>query len=161
MDEQGANSVGAGRVACVLGLPGAPSVVVLHPPAGVAWAVRVLGAIAQAAPRGVSKQVLGEDGAAARTALEAVRQSHLIVSKKGPGGGYRLARPAEDISLLDVAEAVGWSVRLELPRVPVRGGDELHRRLQGACDDAAEAGWAALRAVSLADLLDGESAEQC
>jgi hypothetical protein len=69
--------------------------------------------------------------------------------------GYRLTRPAEDNSLLDVAEAVGWSVRLELPRVPVKGGAGLHRRLQAAWDDAAEMGRAFLRAVSLADLLDG------
>jgi hypothetical protein len=55
-----------------------------------------------------------------------------------------------------VAEAVGWSFQLELPRVPVKGGGEVRRRLQAACDDAAKAGRAVLRKVSLADLLDGE-----
>jgi DNA-binding IscR family transcriptional regulator len=70
--------------------------------------------------------------------------------------GQRLTRPAEDICLLDVVEAVGGSVTLELPRVPVKGGAELHRWLQAACDEGAEAGRAVLGAVSLADLVGGE-----
>jgi hypothetical protein len=40
--------------------------------------------------------------------------------------------------------------------VPVKSDDDLHRRLQAACDDAAEAGRAALRAVSLADFINGK-----
>jgi len=40
--------------------------------------------------------------------------------------------------------------------VPVKDGDELHRRMQAVCDEAAEAGRAVLRAVSLADLLEGK-----
>jgi DNA-binding IscR family transcriptional regulator len=74
---------------------------------------------------------------------------------RGPGHGYRLARPAADITLLDIVEATGGTVRLDLPAVPVKDGDDLHRRLKAACDDAAEAGRAVLRAVSLVDLLDG------
>jgi DNA-binding IscR family transcriptional regulator len=76
-----------------------------------------------------------------------------------PGRGvsaYRLTRPTADVTLLDIIEAVGWSLPLELPRVRVKGGAVLHRRLQAACDGAPEAGRAVLRAVSLADLLSGE-----
>jgi hypothetical protein len=40
----------------------------------------------------------------------------------------------------------------------VKGGVKLHRGLQLARDEAAEAGRSVLRAVSLADLLDGEEA---
>src|SRR5262245_32851399 len=59
-----------------------------------------------------------------------------LIAAPGRGlPGYRPTRPAEDIRLLDIVEAVGGSVRLELPRVPIKGGDELHRRLQAA-DDA-------------------------
>ena len=88
--------------------------------------------------------------------LFSLAQAGLIVGTTGPGNGYHLARPAEEISLRDVVEAVGWTVRLELPPVPVMDGDNLHRRMQAACDVAAEAGRALLRAVSLADLLDGD-----
>jgi DNA-binding IscR family transcriptional regulator len=88
-------------------------------------------------------------------ALRPLRAAGLLVARKG-ASGYRLARPAADMTLLDVAEAVGWSLQMELPAVPVEGGTVLLRRLQTACDEAAEAGRVALRAVSLADLLDGE-----
>lgn len=51
-------------------------------------------------------------------------------------------------------------VLLQLPRVAVKGGRELHRRMQAACEEAAEAGRAALRAVSLAELHAGNGAER-
>jgi DNA-binding IscR family transcriptional regulator len=92
-------------------------------------------------------------------AVASLAKAGLIVGATGPGNGYRLARPAKDIRLLDVVEAVGWSLRLELPAVPVKDGDDLHRRLQAACEEAAEAGRAVLRAVSLANLLGGNDAD--
>ncbi len=36
----------------------------------------------------------------------ALRRSGLVASVRGPGGGYRLGRPAEAISVADVARAV-------------------------------------------------------
>jgi Rrf2 family protein len=35
-----------------------------------------------------------------------LRQAELVVSKRGPGGGYTLARPPAQITLRDVVEAV-------------------------------------------------------
>lgn len=35
-----------------------------------------------------------------------LRQADLVVAKRGPGGGYTLARPAAQITLRDVVEAV-------------------------------------------------------
>ena len=35
-----------------------------------------------------------------------LRRADLVTSKRGPGGGYTLARPAREISLRDVVEAV-------------------------------------------------------
>src|SRR5262249_24722286 len=90
------------------------------------------------------------------TLLGPLRPAGLVRGNSGAGNGFCLTQPAADINLLDVVKAVGWSIQLELPPVPVKGGVELHRRLQAACDDAAEAGRAALRGVSLADLLNGE-----
>ncbi|MEM1387005.1 MAG: Rrf2 family transcriptional regulator [Pseudomonadota bacterium] len=39
-----------------------------------------------------------------------LRRAGLVMSVRGPGGGYRLAKPAEDISIADVLSAVDESV---------------------------------------------------
>lgn len=38
--------------------------------------------------------------------FQRLRRAGLVVSKRGPGGGYALARPADEISLADVVVAV-------------------------------------------------------
>ncbi len=38
--------------------------------------------------------------------LQSLAQAGLITGRRGVGGGYRLARPAEEISLLDVVNAI-------------------------------------------------------
>ena len=38
--------------------------------------------------------------------LQQLRRAGLVVGKRGPGGGYRLARPPEEITLREVVEAV-------------------------------------------------------
>jgi transcriptional regulator with XRE-family HTH domain len=156
--EQGKAGAGGrtapGRVARVLGLPEAPAVGVLRWPRVGFRPLRVLRALVEAGPGNVAAHRLAALCCVGRTkAVASLVQAGLIVGTTGPGNGYRLARPAKDIRLLEVVEAVGWSLRLELPRVPVKDGDELHGQLQAACDDAAEAGRAMLREESLADLV--------
>ena len=40
-----------------------------------------------------------------------LRRSGLVASQRGPGGGYRLARPASDVSVADVVLAVDEPLR--------------------------------------------------
>jgi Rrf2 family iron-sulfur cluster assembly transcriptional regulator len=42
--------------------------------------------------------------------FQRLRRAELVVAKRGPGGGYRLARPAGQISLLEIVEAVEGSL---------------------------------------------------
>ncbi len=42
--------------------------------------------------------------------FQRLRRAELIVGKRGPGGGYALARPASDIDLREVVEAVEGSL---------------------------------------------------
>jgi Rrf2 family protein len=68
--------------------------------------------------------------------LGSLARSRLVLAVKGPNGGYRLARPAKDINLLDVVEAIDGPVRGMAPQVVA--DDDLDRRLQRLCDQAAE-----------------------
>ncbi len=88
-----------------------------------------------------------------RKALEPLGAVGILESFRGPGGGYRLARPSKGITLLEVVEAVEGPVRGEVPPVGATPeGKRLDRRLQAACEKAAEATRRQLRRVSLADL---------
>jgi Rrf2 family protein len=77
----------------------------------------------------------------------------LVANRRGRHGGYRLAHPAADISLLAVVEAVEGDGRRRT--CVLRGGP---CRREGACDvheafsGAQEALFGALAAVSLADV---------
>jgi Rrf2 family iron-sulfur cluster assembly transcriptional regulator len=81
----------------------------------------------------------------------------LLSSARGPGGGYRLTSPAACVTMLEVVEAVQGPVRGEVPDVGAAAGDggRLRRRLQRACDEAAEAARQKLGKVTLADLAGG------
>jgi len=79
-------------------------------------------------------------------------RARLVLSLKGPHGGYRLARPAKDISLLDVVEAVEGPIRASVPEVVTGADVRIDRRLQAACDAAAETVRRNLGRVSVAEL---------
>jgi Rrf2 family protein len=85
-------------------------------------------------------------------ALLALVRGRLLVSLKGPHGGYRLARPAKTISLLDVIEAVDGPVRGAAPPVAGDGAAPLDRRLQAVCDAAAGTVRDTLRGITVAAL---------
>jgi Rrf2 family protein len=62
----------------------------------------------------------------------------LARSVKGPGGGYSLARPAKEISLLQIIEAVDGPIRGEPVGTNDGGATALDKRLQATFDGAAE-----------------------
>jgi DNA-binding IscR family transcriptional regulator len=68
---------------------------------------------------------------------------------RAPNGGYRLARPARSITLL---EAVDGPVRGKAPRVGVGEAARLDARLERVCEAVAETVRRRLRKVSRADL---------
>src|SRR5215471_8735609 len=63
--------------------------------------------------------------------LVAARVLHSI---KGPNGGYRLAQPASDISMLEVVEAVDGPIRGVAPLSQSEGDGALDRRLENICN---------------------------
>lgn len=93
-------------------------------------------------PAGYVPQVMGD-----------LVRAGLVANRRGRSGGYRLARPAGEVSLLDIVEAVEGDGRRQT--CVLRGGP---CRRDGACDvhdaffEAQEAVFGSLDGVSLADV---------
>lgn len=73
-------------------------------------AVHGMALLAAAGPGRLSVETMAKQTAASQAHLAKVLQrlakAELVEAVRGPGGGYSLARPAEDISLLEVYEAI-------------------------------------------------------
>jgi Rrf2 family protein len=87
-----------------------------------------------------------------RKLFGALIRALLVLSQTGPYGGFRLARPATAISLLEIVEAVDGPIRGSVPQVVTGADVRTDRRLQAACDAAAEIVRRNLRRVSVAVL---------
>ena len=95
--------------------------------------------------------------------LQALARGGLVVSVPGPRGGFLLARPTDEISLLDVVDAVeGQEPAFRCTEIrqrgPVTGHAGSYRTPCGiaAAFAGAELAWrAALAATSLASLVEG------
>jgi Rrf2 family protein len=70
--------------------------------------------------------------------LKPLVSARVLHSVKGPNGGYRLARSASDLTMLDVVEAVDGPIRGQAPLAHVEGDGQLDRRLELICDQSAE-----------------------
>jgi Rrf2 family protein len=130
--------------------------------AKVDYATRVLLALA-AAPAGTL--TTGEALATAQgvpvkfveNTLVELRRAGIVASQRGPDGGYRLARPADEIAVADVFRA------LEGPLAEVRGERPEDTVYEGPAAHLQEV-WVAVRAalrlvletVTLADVLTGD-----
>lgn len=85
--------------------------------------------------------------------LQQLAAVNLIAGRRGVGGGYKLARPADQISILEIIQKIG--VLRRIPACPL--GLENHSgglcALHRALDSAAEAVIRQLEGVSLKHLL--------
>jgi Rrf2 family protein len=69
--------------------------------------------------------------------LKPLVTNRVLVSIKGPNGGYRLARPAADISMADIIEAVDGPIRGQAPFTE-EGAGPLDKKLGTICQQSAE-----------------------
>jgi Rrf2 family protein len=86
-----------------------------------------------------------------RKVLRILVSAQVLRSGKGPNGGYSLARPASEITLLEVVEAVDGPIRGVAP-LANGGGAGLDARLEAACTQAADEVRRRLGKVRLSDL---------
>lgn len=68
--------------------------------------------------------------------LKPLVSARVLRSVKGPRGGYRLARPADEISLLEIVEAVDGPIRGLVPGTTAKGA--VTKRLESICKQSAE-----------------------
>ena len=120
--------------------------------ARVDYALRAVGELAAAdAPRTV-EQLSGAQKIPNKyleSILGELRRGGLLRSQRGPDGGYRLARPADQISIADVIRALDGEL------ANVRGSRPEQLEYEGAAASLQEV-WIALRASERA-ILEGVS----
>jgi Rrf2 family protein len=82
--------------------------------------------------------------------LKPLVSARVLASVKGPNGGYRIARPLSEVSILNVIEAVDGPIRGVTP-----GGKEtpLNGKLAAICKASASQVRKYLEQVKLADLV--------
>src|SRR5207244_2632794 len=66
--------------------------------------------------------------------LKPLVSARVLHSIKGPNGGYRLARPPADVTMLEVVEAVDGPMHGYAPMSHVDGDGQLDRRLEMICN---------------------------
>jgi Rrf2 family protein len=87
--------------------------------------------------------------------LKPLVSAGILQSVRGPGGGYRLARPATKITLLEVIEAVDGPIRGVAPPIEKKTLP-LDALLQKVCEEAAEQTRRQLQKVKLSELTEGK-----
>jgi Rrf2 family protein len=85
--------------------------------------------------------------------LKPLVSARVLLSVKGPNGGYRLARPASEISMLEIVEAVDGPIRGLAPLSHDETDGPLNHKLEQICKQTAEAIKKQLEKVRISDLI--------
>ncbi len=88
--------------------------------------------------------------------LKPLVSARVLVSVKGPNGGYRLARSASDVSLLEVIEGVDGPIRGQSPLSDSDRDSALNKKLEAICNQGAEQTRKHLAKIRLAELVTGK-----
>src|SRR5438270_10530105 len=83
--------------------------------------------------------------------LKPLVSARVLLSIKGPNGGYRLAKAPDKITMAEIVEAVDGPIRGQAPFSEESNGP-LNHKLETICRDAANAVKKQLEKVSIADL---------
>ena len=87
--------------------------------------------------------------------LKPLVSARVLLSIKGPNGGYRLAKPADKISMLEILEAVDGPIRGQAPFSEESNGP-LNQKLEKICKSTADTVRGQLEKVTVADLAGGK-----
>jgi Rrf2 family protein len=84
--------------------------------------------------------------------LKPLVSARVLQSIKGPNGGYRLARPATGISILEIIEAVDGSIQGQ-PSWAERNNASLNGKIESICQGSADVQRKFLEKQRLSDLV--------
>ena len=87
--------------------------------------------------------------------LKPLVSARVLLSIKGPNGGYRLAKPANQISMLDILEAVDGPIRGQAPFSEENNGP-LNEKLEAICKQSADSVRKHLEKIRISDLVAGK-----
>ena len=87
--------------------------------------------------------------------LKPLVSARVLISIKGPNGGYRLARTPSDISMLEILEAVDGPIRGQAPFSEENNGP-LNHKLEAICKQSADQVRKHLEKVRISDLIGGK-----
>lgn len=132
----------------------------VHIPAKVDYGMRAVLALAEKGDPATAEELAEDQGLPPKflgAILNDLRRSGLVASRRGSEGGYRLARPADEITVADVMRA------LDGPLAEVRGLRPEATHYAGAAEHLQEV-WVAVRAglrqvldkVTLDDIVRGK-----
>ncbi|MBN1126231.1 MAG: Rrf2 family transcriptional regulator [Sedimentisphaerales bacterium] len=68
--------------------------------------------------------------------LQNLVRAHVLRSKRGPHGGFCLARPAEEISILEIIEAVDGPIQSRLQLTELTKNAPFSLKMEQACSKA-------------------------
>jgi Rrf2 family protein len=84
--------------------------------------------------------------------LKPLVSARILHSVKGPNGGYRLAKTAKEISLLEILEAVDGPIRGQAPFNAQEANGALNKKLGNICKTLADQARNQLQKIRVADL---------
>ena len=86
--------------------------------------------------------------------LQQLVRASILRSKRGPQGGFSLAKPPKNVTLLEIIEAVNGPFRNRLDIVAQTGGAASSIKMEQACDKALEKAKTVLRRARLSDMIE-------
>ena len=84
--------------------------------------------------------------------MQQLVRAGILTSKKGPNGGFNLARPAKEINMLEIVEAIDGPVIVPMNLVEQTSGKPFAKRIEKIFLDVSEAIKVSYAKVKLADL---------
>jgi Rrf2 family protein len=88
--------------------------------------------------------------------LKPLVSARVLMSIKGPNGGYRLAKAPAEISMLEIVEAVDGPIRGQAPFTNSEGDGALNANLEKVCKAAADQTKKTLDRVKVSDLVSSK-----
>ena len=85
--------------------------------------------------------------------LQQMVRANVLLSKRGPKGGYALARPAKEITLLEIIEAAGGPIASQLELAQQTKKAPFSVKMEKVCERATEKATSILSRAKLSQMV--------